>query len=326
MKTPEFWGDDKSIVSQSLSPIGRLYGTLTGLRMNQQAQFKAKVPVICCGNLIAGGAGKTPSCIAIGGIAKRMGAKIGFLTRGYGGHKQSKPCVVDVNLHNAKEVGDEPLLLARYGVCVVCVDRIEGAKRLVEEGVNLIIMDDGFQNPALHKDYNLVVVDGQQGVGNGRCMPAGPLRAPVTAQMRLAHGLLVLGNGEGVTIEGDVDRFKGERVIVNADQFNGTRILAYTGIANTTQFFRQIEKCGGEIVVAKSFGDHHLFSDAECEKLIGTAKEKDLMLVTTEKDLVRLEKSTEIAQDLYNKSIGAVMEMKFENEKMIEKLIGNIIS
>ena len=198
MKAPGFW-KDRGLLAWLLYPASLIYGRVSLSRFNKPARYKAHIPVLCVGNLVAGGAGKTPTVLTLGKAAVALGLKPIFLTRGYGGVLKG-PVEVDADKHTPGQVGDEALLLARIATTIVARDRVQGAKfaeALIEnrEGA-IILMDDGFQNPYLYKDFNLIVIDANQSIGNGFVIPAGPLRVSLLPQVRRADQFLVIGDGE----------------------------------------------------------------------------------------------------------------------------------
>ena len=196
VRAPRFWVKPRpTLLARLLQPIGFAYGRTTARRMREQGE-RAGAPTICVGNFVAGGAGKTPAALALARMLIGDGRRVAFLSRGYGGAERVEPLLVDPNAHNAAIVGDEPLLLARIAPCWVGTDRVRSARRAIEAGANALILDDGLQNPALVKDLAFAVVDGETGFGNGLCVPAGPLRAPVAAQLPFVRALIVLGGDE----------------------------------------------------------------------------------------------------------------------------------
>ena len=249
--------------------------------------------VLCVGNLTVGGEGKTPVAIALAKEAKRRKLAVGFLTRGYGG-SLSKPHLVDPDMDSAGLVGDEALLLARHAPTVVTPDRLAGARRLIEAGVSLIIMDDGFQSARVHMDYALIVIDASRGLGNGHVIPGGPLRAPLTEQMRHADAVITMGEGNAADAVIRAASRAGRAVFsarvkpLRARGFKGVRVLAFAGIGNPQKFYDTLRKVGAEVVLTRSFPDHHPFTKEEIAELVSEAAAEGLLLVTTEKDLVRL--------------------------------------
>ncbi len=256
---------------------------------------QAGVPVICLGNLTAGGAGKTPAALIVVQLLHAAHERPFFLSRGYGG-RLSGPLRVNPALHHAIDVGDEPILLARLAPTVVARDRVAGAAFARSAGASVIVMDDGFQNPSLAKDLSLVLVDGRRGIGNGRVIPAGPLRAPLDVQLDRAQALIVVGAPEGAApvikraerrgIPLFHGRLEPDRAVVQA--IGRRKVLAFAGIADPEKFFTTLTAAGIEIASRAGFPDHHRFSSAEALDLIGQAQANNLMLLTTEKDLARL--------------------------------------
>jgi tetraacyldisaccharide 4'-kinase len=253
------------------------------------------VPVVCIGNFTVGGAGKTPAALAVAGLLAGDGQAPFFLTRGYGG-RLAGPVRVDPAAHTAGDVGDEPLLLARAFPTVVASDRPAGAGLAARNGASIIVMDDGLQNPSLAKDLALVVVDGATGLGNGFCLPAGPLRASLAAQWPLADALIIVGVGQpGDVLAQQADQrgvpvFKGhlEPDPAAVTRLRGRRVLAFAGIGRPEKFFATLQACGAILARTRSYPDHHPFGAGEIRSILDEAQADGLHVVTTEKDLVRL--------------------------------------
>jgi len=294
--------------------------------MQRPSAAYSNAPVLCVGNLIAGGAGKTPTAIAIAKIARQMGLRPGFLSRGYGSSSNS-PTLVDIKQHSAHDVGDEPLILALYANTVVSPDRPAGAAMLEAQDVDLIIMDDGFQNPSLHKDYSLIVVDAGRGIGNGFCIPAGPLRAGLQTQLAAATAVLLIGRSDaGTQVVRRCARIA--KPVLSAGitvrkptGWQDLDVLAYSGIADPSKFHASLTSVGANVVASRSFHDHHPFSAEECRELLAEAREKDLTLVTTEKDSVRLVRAGTVQQELRSASKTLFIDLGFENPKLVEMAI-----
>ncbi|MBZ8133462.1 tetraacyldisaccharide 4'-kinase [Afifella sp. IM 167] len=292
MRAPSFWWRSAAPAALLLAPFGWLYGLFSASRMRKAGEPAAK-PVICIGNFVMGGGGKTPLCLAIGRLAIQNGLKPGFLSRGYGG-SETGPVRVDPRKHMASDVGDEPLLLAALAPTVVAQDRVAGAKALERLGVDLVVMDDGFQNPGLSKDLSIVVVDGARGLGNGFVFPAGPLRAPLGVQLERADAVLVMGPGAPGEAAAQKARARGlpvfaaELVPLKSDGWDEAPLLAFAGIAAPERFFASLEAAGATLGAWRAFGDHHRWSEEDCHALLDLADEKDLLPVTTEKDAARL--------------------------------------
>lgn len=193
MREPAFWYRPRSFKSHALRPLGLLYGAITERRMLRQG-FDAGIPVICVGNYHVGGAGKTPTVLALTKLLRELGETPVVLSRGYGGRLKG-PVMVDRERHTASDIGDEPLMMVRDVPVVVAHDRLEGVALAKSRGATVVLMDDGFQNPRLLKDASLIVIDSERGLGNGKVFPAGPLRAPLKAQLARTDALVLIGNG-----------------------------------------------------------------------------------------------------------------------------------
>jgi tetraacyldisaccharide 4'-kinase len=291
-REPSFWWRPPGLISGLLSPLGAAYGAVAARRMTQAGRT-AGIPVICVGNLTLGGAGKTPAAIAVAQILAAAGRRPVVLSRGYGGALVG-PVGVDPARHRSADVGDEPLLLARFAPTIVSRDRAAGADAARAAGAGSIVMDDGFQNPTLRKDRSILVVDGRRGIGNGRVFPAGPLRAPLKSQFRRAHALLVVGAGDA----GDAMAAAGEGLPVFHGRLEpdvqalsvlkARPVLAFAGIGDPEKFFATLREAGIEIGAAVAFPDHHRYRRFEARDLIERAGREGLALVTTEKDMARL--------------------------------------
>lgn len=293
-EAPPFWWEKPGARSAMLWPAGWLYGRVARRIMDSRARVAVEVPVICVGNFTVGGSGKTPTALALADEVEARGLVPGFLTRGYGGAVR-QPTVVDPAHHTARYVGDEPMLLARRALTVAAPDRVAGARKLIDEGAEIIIMDDGFQSARLVFDHALMVVDARKGIGNGQIFPAGPVRAPVVDQLRHADSLLVIGAGTGADrlIRLAARAAKPVRtahlVPQSPDHLRGRDCLAFAAIGDPDKFFETLESAGIRVARSRSFPDHHTFAEDEIRELIEEADLNGLTLVTTAKDAVRLE-------------------------------------
>lgn len=294
MRTPDFWRR-RGWQTLLLSPFGWIYGALTLKRMARPG-WRAPVPVISVGNFTAGGAGKTPTAIAIAEALIARGEQPFFLTRGYGG-REAGPLRVEPARHRAADVGDEPLLLARHAPVIVARDRAAGARLAIRDGATCLVLDDALQNPALAKDFSLAVIDGGAGFGNGFCVPAGPLRAPVAGALAHVDAVLVIGadeTGAGGRIAGQISLHAARMQPAAAmEQLRGREVVAFTGIGRPEKFRETLLALGARIIAFHAFADHHAYSDAEAGTLVAAAG--DALLVTTEKDAVRLAGSPALA-------------------------------
>lgn len=256
---------------------------------------RAAVPVVCVGNYSLGGAGKTPTTIALVKLLRASGETPVVLSRGYGG-RLAGPVQVDAARHAADDVGDEPLLLARAAPVIVSRDRVAGADAALRAGASVIVMDDGFQNPSLQKDVSLIVVDSHRGIGNGCVFPSGPLRAPLAVQLDLTDVVIVSGDGSAANGVAEQVEARGglvlrARVVPDAEAISalrGQRVLAFAGIGNPQRFFATLRASNIEVALTREFADHHRFTTGEIDQLIDEARTASLTLVTTEKDFVRL--------------------------------------
>lgn len=295
-RAPAFWRDGGPR-AWLLQPVAWIWGAIAARRMRRPPRARLSVPVVCVGNYVAGGAGKTPTAIALAALARAHGLSPLFLSRGYGG-ALAGPLRVDPARHAAADVGDEPLLLARHAPVVVARDRAAAGAfveaELVATGASLVILDDGFQNPGLHKDFALVVVDAGYGLGNGRVMPAGPLRAPLIDQIRHTDLLLVIGDGDAAI---PAARLAARRAVpvtrasldpVAADGLSGRAVVAFAGIGRPEKFAATLAATGAVVAAFNAFPDHHAFTDADAQRLLDQADRHGAALVTTEKDAVRL--------------------------------------
>jgi tetraacyldisaccharide 4'-kinase len=301
MREPAFWWRPAGVVAGLLSPIAACYGAAVSWRMATPGQG-AGIPVVCVGNLTLGGAGKTPTAIAVAELLTAAGRKPFILSRGYRGSLQG-PVRVDPARHGAAEVGDEPLLLAPTAPTIVARDRATGAAAARAAGADAIVMDDGFQSPGLEKDRSILVVDGRRGIGNGMVFPAGPLRAPLTRQLRRAHALLVIGPGDpgeqlarrAQTIGLQVFHGRLEPDAATLAALRGRPVLAFAGIGDPEKFFGTLRDAGIEVRATRAFPDHHRYRRAEVLGLIARAERDGLVAVTTEKDMARLAGEPDLA-------------------------------
>jgi tetraacyldisaccharide 4'-kinase len=289
MRAPGFWRTDGTLPAL-LSPLSLGWIAGTWLRRATTTPYRAPVPVICVGNLVAGGAGKTPVAIALGQDLIGRGKAVHFLSRGYGG-RETGPLRVDPATHAAADVGDEPLLLARIAPSWIAHDRAAGAAAAVAAGAAAIVMDDGFQNPGVAKDLSLVVVDGGYGFGNGRVMPAGPLREPRAAGLARADAVVLMEPDEaGVAslLQRNLPVLRATLAPIEAEPLRGKSVFAFAGIARPEKFFATLESLGCRIAGRRAFPDHHPFTEAEIASLVAEAERAGALPVTTEKDAVRL--------------------------------------
>jgi len=325
MREPDFWWRPPGIASALLTPVAAVYGAIAARRLRQSGH-RARVPVLCVGNPTIGGSGKTPTAIAFAKIALAANARPVFLTRGYGGRLQGPVCVNAA--HRAVEVGDEPLLLARVAPTVVSGDRVAGAKLAETLGANVIIMDDGFQNPSLMKDFAVLVVDGRRAVGNGRMIPAGPLRAPLSLQLDYADALLTVGEAtaaSNIVAEATDRALSILHARIEPDSgalatVMNRKILAFAGIADPEKFFATLAATGVAMAATVRFADHHRYTASDAERLLARAEREGLHLLTTEKDLARLQGEEDTAE-LAARATALPVTLVFDKEDEVRRLI-----
>lgn len=297
MHEPRFWYPARNghapLLPRLLAPAGYLYGLAGRLRGRFTTPERAGVPVICIGNIAAGGTGKTPLALTLGERLIKAGEKVHFLTRGYGGREKG-PLRVDPARHGVEDVGDEPLLLAAVAPTWVSADRVAGAQAAIREGAGLILMDDGFQNPALAKDFSLLVVDAGTGLGNGRLIPAGPLRERMGDALSRASAIVKVGRGHAADRLAARARARAIPVFraimrpAAVPELDGAQVVAFAGIGRPEKFFMTLRALHAEVMAARAFPDHHMFSERDALDLLMLAREKGALLVTTEKDHARL--------------------------------------
>ncbi len=294
MRAPAFWWLARaSVAAKLLRPASLIYGAVAARRMRRRGE-RAALPVVCIGNFTAGGAGKTPTALALADMLDGAGESPAFLSRGYGGRIRG-PLQVELH-HTAADVGDEPILLASRAPAIVSRDRPAGARLAHEIGATVLLMDDGLQNPSLMKDCAIAVVDGATGIGNGLPLPSGPLRAPMDAQWPAVDAVLVIGDGaEGEAVAREAAR-RGKRVFRGelapdatvAEAVRGKRVLAFAGIGRPGKFFATLRACGATVAMTHSFPDHHPYDAGDLAHLRREAESQGLQAVTTEKDYVRI--------------------------------------
>ncbi len=319
MRAPEFWhtqGNDGigGTLSWALSPLGWIYGAITSFRAASKPTWYAPIPVICVGNVVMGGAGKTLVSLDLANRLSALGQKPHVIMRGYGG-RINVPTQVNLELHNAHDVGDEALLLAHTSPTWVGRNRAEVAMRASKAGASVLIMDDGFQNPSLAKDVSLLVIDAEYKFGNGRICPAGPLRESITNAVSRAHALISLG-GSLPENEINLPTFAGStEASTNAPMIKGKRVIAFAGIGRPEKFFKSLKAAGADIIEVISFPDHHPFSNADIEGVLVKATAQNCIAITTEKDFVR------IPADLGNKIIPFPVRISWDDFDAFERFI-----
>lgn len=294
LKSPNFWQKKNTFLGKVLSPLGGIYAWGLRRKLKKTKPYRSKIPVVCIGNLVMGGVGKTPLAVSVAEYFKMNGMCPVFLTRGYGGGLSN--VLVDLDKHTAKDTGDEALLLARIAPTIVDADRARGAKTAEKIGADVIIMDDGFQNPQLVKDLSFAVFDGRYGFGNGKVFPAGPLREPVEDGLQRADAFIVVGKDKAGIKEWIDKRFMSlpfigthiEQDVAKIAQLSGKKVFAFAGIGYPDKFFDMLKDYGCEVVETQAFSDHYPYTDEDMTDLIARADKLEAILVTTAKDGVRI--------------------------------------
>lgn len=301
MRAPTFW-DKPGLIPTLLSPLAWIGARITAGRVAKPPKISANIPVICVGNINAGGTGKTPTAIALVELLSSHGLKPAILSRGHGGSAEG-PLKVDPNAHTAEETGDEPLLLANFAPTWISKDRAAGARAALAENPDVLILDDGFQNPAIRKTASIVVVDARKGFGNGRVMPAGPLREPVSEGMKRADICVVIGAPDDQ--QSFANRWAkdipvpilGARIqpLPTGMPWQGMKVFAFAGIGVPEKFFRTLKDLGADVRGTVALADHQPITDALFTRLKADADRAGAKLVTTDKDAVRLPKSQRLS-------------------------------
>ena len=298
LQPPKFWSstptDKEKSIAMLMRPIGNLYAAVMKRKLEKAIPYRATGPVVCVGNVSTGGVGKTPFAIMLAKLLQDQKLNPHFLTRGYGGSIKG-PEKINLNKHVAAQSGDEPLLLAKTATTWVARKRPDGAIAAFNEGADIIIMDDGFQNPSLYKDYSFLLIDVQDPFGNGQVIPAGPLREkPQDARERADAVVFVLQDKDDLlppnlaTFAGTRPQYTAWLETEDATLKTDKPVIVFAGIGKPEKFFDTAEKQGYDIVERLPFPDHYAFTEEDVNRLTALAKEKDAVLLTTQKDFARL--------------------------------------
>ena len=322
LKAPKFWYKKKdTYISNSLYPLSLLFRFGTKLRNIISKKNLSEIPIICIGNIVVGGAGKTPVALKIGNLLKLNGYNPHFVSRGYGGIESANTLIQ--SWHSSKSVGDESLLLSEVAPTWIGADRNKSFKLAKEKGADCIIMDDGFQNPTLQKDFSIIVINGEQGFGNKRVIPSGPLRESISRGISRANLVIVIGEiSEDVKnkIPKSIPIIHANFEISNKNKiFRNQKITAFAGIAYPDKFYNSLVEQGAIIEKKISYPDHHIFDENDMLNLAEIANLTKSILVTTKKDYVRIPKS-------YSSLVSTLDgEIKFEDEKLLIEIISNVL-
>ena len=322
LKAPKFWYLKKdTFLSRSLYPFSLLFRLGTKIRNITNKTNKSSLPVICIGNIVVGGAGKTPVAIKIGNILKTAGYNPHFISKGYTGIIKVSTLVE--SWHSPQSVGDESLLLSKIAPTWIGINRNESIKLAANMGCDCIIMDDGFQNPTIHKDFSIVVINASQEFGNKRVMPSGPLRESIKRGLSRTNLVIVIGKVTDYlrkTIPDHITIISAKFNINNENKiFKGQKITAFAGIAYPEKFFTSLREQGAKIVKEMTYPDHHIYDENDLLSLAEIANKTQSILVSTKKDFVRIPKSY---RSLVNTLEGEIV---FQNEDLIKEILTNVI-
>ena len=328
MQAPKFWYRSRSWQAILLSPLGVLYALATARRQKNARPTQIDIPVICIGNLNVGGTGKTPTTIAIAQMLTSRGIAVHIVSRGYGGSLQAVT-QVDPRSHRADETGDEPLLMAAFAPTWVANERVEGARAAQNAGADVILLDDGFQDPSLTKDLAIVVVDAARGFGNGRCLPAGPLREPVHVGLKRADAVISIGEPEAQSQFRERTADQVGRIahltaslkpIEMGMPWAEGRYLAFAGIGDPEKFFATLRGLGAPLVRTVALDDHQKLARPMIQRLMKEAQSMNAQLVTTEKDAARL------PADLRSGILSLPVRLEFDDAHALETLLEPVLS
>ena len=322
LKAPKFWYLKRdSLLSNSLYPFSLLFRFGTKIRNLVSIERKTKLPIICVGNIVIGGAGKTPVALKIGNMLIKSGYKPHFVTKGYGGFEKNNTLVND--WHSPKSVGDEPLLLSEIAPTWIGLDRNKSFQLAKENGADCIVMDDGFQNPTLQKDFSIVVINGDQGFGNKRIIPSGPLRESINRGLSRTNLVITIGD-----ISASVkDKIPKHIPLISANfkikeddmMLKGQRVTAFAGIAYPEKFFNSLKLVKANIVDKITYSDHHIYNENDLLYLAEIANKNKSILVTTKKDIVRIPKNFRSLV----KTIDGFIQL--EDENLLLEILTNLI-
>ena len=322
LKVPKFWYLKKdTFFSLFFYPLSLIFRLGTLIRNTINAATKSSLPTICVGNIVVGGAGKTPVSLKIGKMLIKAGYNPHFISKGYSGIVKNNTLVE--NWHSPKSVGDESLLLSNIAPTWIGLDRNKSIQLAEKKGADCIIMDDGFQNPTIHKDFSIVVINASQEFGNKRVMPSGPLRESIKRGFSRTNLIIVIGNltiNLKQSIPDHIPIISAKFAINNENRiFKGHKITAFAGIAYPEKFFNSLKDQGAIIVKESTYPDHHIYDENDLLSLAEIANKTNSILVTTQKDFIRIPKS-------YRSLVSTLDgEIVFENEILLKEILTNII-
>lgn len=328
MRTPVFWHAGKGgLLKMALTPVGWIYRLAARLARRKKGgrAYKPNIPVICVGNLVAGGQGKTP---VVDDFLRRISARgldVHALSRGYGGALKG-PVRIDPKRHEASRAGDEPLLLCRTAPVWIAGNRAAGARVAIEHGAEVLVMDDGFQNAMIDKTASVIVIDGGFGFGNGATIPAGPLREPISDGLDRADAVVIIGPDDHDVEAAVRSRAPGLRILKarvrpteGAATIEGKNVFAFAGIGRPEKFYRTLEELGCDIRARRNFGDHHPYGRADIQPILDRAKDLGAIPVTTAKDFIR------VPGDRRGEIVALHIELAWENEQEVNAFIREVL-
>jgi tetraacyldisaccharide 4'-kinase len=321
---PAFWGQPPGLLAELLLPVGTAWDAVGRLRRALSRPYRSPAPVVCVGNLVIGGAGKTPVVLALAARFAARGIAAHIVTRGYGGRLKG-PLRVDPALHDTAAVGDEALLLAAAAPCWIARDRPAGMRAAVAAGARLLLLDDGLQNPTFCKDLSLAVVDAGYGFGNGRVIPSGPLRENLTRGLSRADAAVLVGtdaNGSSLAnLEAvGIPLLRAVLTPIAGERLAGSRLLAFAGIGRPEKFFASLRSVGAQLVEMRAFPDHCRFRDSELDRLRRDAERAGARLVTTAKDIVRISPANRLGLEVLD------VEIEWQDSAALDELIAPVLS
>ncbi len=319
-RAPAFWDRPPGLTAGLLAPFAEIWEATGRLKHTLSRPYRSPVPVLCVGNLVAGGAGKTPVALSIAGRLIARGIGVHALLRGYGGVLKG-PVLVDPRRHDAAAAGDEALLYARAMPTWVARDRAEGARAARAAGARLILLDDGLQNPGIAKTLSLLVVDAAFGFGNGRVIPAGPLRESLKRGLRRVEAAVLIGDGPAPSeLPASLPILRARLTPKRGKHFAGHAVVAFAGIGRPQKFFATLEALGASLVKTRAFPDHHRYRPREIEALVRSASEVGAMVVTTAKDIVRVPLSLRDAIEVLE------VEILWEDPAALDRLLEPVLT
>ncbi len=321
LKTPKFW-TEKNLIAYALLPLSWIYFIGFHVKKYFTKTTKISKPVICVGNLIAGGSGKTPTAIAIGKILHEMAQEFCYLSRGYMSDGSKFLLLRKFDNNKAEQVGDEPLLLIETAPTFVSQNRLFGALQVEKmTEFKLVVLDDGMQNESLHRDFTILVVDGKIGFGNGFLIPAGPMRETLGTGLKKADLVVIIGEPEAdllKKLEGKII-IKSKVIPTNLDKFFGKKLIAFCGLAYPKKFFSFLRDEGFDVIETYDFPDHYLYKNKDLKMLCRMAEEKNATLITTRKDWVKFSPAYQ------QKILHLDVMLDLENKELIREMLGKII-